>query len=254
MGSFDAFQGQVYGEFNRALHVVKPFAIPEGWTRILGHDGGYRNPAATVWGAVDPDDNIYIYREMYEREMLIEEVCKGNERQGRPGIVPLSKGEKIDGIWADPSLRARRGQIGESDWDEYLRNLPTTWSMLPANNDVQLGIDRVKQYLKPDERTGKPRLYIFETCTNLLEEMSKYRWKEKSLSQVDGANEKEEPVKVDDHAVDALRYLLMSRPEGPRPDKERRKQQEVRTAEWYLRQDLERIRKPAPKDPFGDNF
>lgn len=252
MGSFDSFEGQVYHEFRRDVHVIKPFKIPDEWTRIVGHDAGFRNPTAVLWGAVDYDGNIYLYRELYEREWLISEICLGHAKTGKPGIVALSKGEKIDQARIDPSTRARDGRTGESDWDEYQRHLPTTWPLLPANNDVELGIDRVKSYLKINDRTLKPRLFFFDTLVNTLEEVSTYKYRELGANQQGKMNEKEQPVKVDDHAMDALRYLVMSQPEAPKPENKTKRLLEEQTLEGQIRRDLHAYQHPAKKDPFGD--
>ena len=66
--------------------------------------------------------------------------------------------------------------------------------------DKQLfaGISRVKQYLKGDG----PRLYIFKNCVHLIRELKSYWWGKGDV-----------PVKKNDHALDELRYYLMSRPE-----------------------------------------
>lgn len=253
-GSWDAFQGMVYTEFDRSIHVIKPFAIPEAWTRIIGADHGYRNAACFLWGAVDGDDTLYVYREFYQSEWLIDEICRGRKDTGEPGIISLNKREKLDGCWIDPSVARTQGQTGISDWDIYMENLPKSWPLLPANNDVSLGIDRVKHYLKPNPRTGKPRLYIFDTCTNLLEELTQYRWKERASGQEATSNEKEEPVKVNDHSCDGLRYMVMSRPEGPTDNTAKQKAMQLRTSEWHLQQEYKRLRNPEPKDPFGDGF
>jgi hypothetical protein len=119
----------------------------------------------------------------------------------------------------DPSTRAVRGTSGLSDWDTYLDHLPKDFPLLPANNEKTAGIDRVKSYLKVRPDTNKPRLYFFRNCVNLIDEMSRYRYKELTSQQQGKQAEKEEPVKVDDHACDALRYLIMSRPEPPKEDK-----------------------------------
>lgn len=200
MGSWDAFEGQVYHEFRRDVHVIKPFVIPPEWTKVVGADHGYRNPAAWVWGAQDYDGNLYIYREFYQREWLIEEICKGNKKTREPGVIELNRKDKLDGIWMDPSTKAARGQTGASDWDSYAESLPKQWPLLPAKNEVGTGIDRVKGYLKVNERSGKPRLFIFDTCTNLIEEIAQYRWEERAHNQQAKHNEKEAPVKKNDHA------------------------------------------------------
>ena len=64
------------------------------------------------------------------------------------------------------------------------------------------GIQRVKQYLKVID--GKPKIYIFASCVNLIRELKSYRWQDNDL-----------PVKKDDHALDELRYYLMSKPITP---------------------------------------
>lgn len=249
MGSFDAFEGMVYHEFRRDVHVVQPFVIPKEWTRIVGIDHGHRNPAAWVWGAVDYDENIYIYREFYEREWLIEEICKTG-KAGKPSAGGQCKGEKIEGAFIDPSTRARRGKDGLSDWDWYRDYLPSDFPLLGANNEKTAGIDRVKSYLKLDPQTKKPKLFMFNTCSNLIDEMSKYRYRELTTSQQGKVNEKEEPQKVDDHAVDALRYLLMSRPEAPKEKDDIWKKIEYTSLEGNLYRELQRIKKPEPKDPW----
>ena len=218
MGSFDAFEGQVYSEFRRDVHVVRPFKIPAEWSRIAGADHGFRNPACWLWGAIDYDGNVYVYREYYEREMLIEEIVKGRKKSKSvekhiQGVLERMKGEKLEGAFIDPSTKRSQGTTGGSDWDTYLEHLPAGFPLIPAQNDVAPGIDRVKSYLKQHPRTNKPKLFIFETCDNLIEEMSKYRYKELRQEQMGKKAEYEEPVKTDDHACDALRYMIMSRPD-----------------------------------------
>jgi phage terminase large subunit len=196
--SFDSFSGQIYHEFRRDVHVIKPFKIPDEWPRFCGLDHGFRNPTAVLWGAMDYDGTVYIYREFYEREWIIEEICKGNKKQGKKGIIALNGKDKIQGIWIDPSTRANRGK--DSDFQTYLDHLPKEWALIPANNEVEAGIDRVKQYLKINDRTGKPSVYIFDTCSNLIEEMTQYRYEELQPGQEMNKNLKETPVKKNDHA------------------------------------------------------
>ncbi len=250
MGSWDAFEGQVYNEFRRDVHVIHPFKIPEDWTRVIGADHGYRNPTAWVWGAVNPDGDIYVYREFYEREWLIEEICKGKKSTGERGVVSLSGSEKISEIRIDPSTRAVRGQTGGSDYEAYLENLPVKWPLLLANNEVETGIDRVKTYLRINARTGKPRLYVFSTCSNVIDEMTQYRYEEMAPNQVGKKNEKETPRKLNDHAMDALRYLVMSRPEAAvSPADLAKSPWESPTTQ--IGAELKRLRRPPTSDPWG---
>jgi PBSX family phage terminase large subunit len=254
MASFDAFEGAVYPEFRRDIHVIKPFDIPKSWTRVIGIDHGYRNPAAWVWGAVDQDGTIYVYREFYEKEWLIEEICNGKKDKNAPGVKALMKGELIDQGRIDPSTRAQRNEKnGEkvSDFVIYKDALPDDFPLLLANNDVTAGIDRVKSYLKINPNTGKPKMYIFSNCNNVIDEMSKYRYKELSVGQSGQQNQKEEPVKHDDHAMDALRYLVMSQPEPQITPKDIYDKIKFNSLEGSLYRDLERVKNPGSgKDPF----
>lgn len=213
----DSFEGQVYPEFKQNIHVIPPFAIPDDWVRVVGADHGFRNPAAWVWGAVDPDGDIYIYREFYQREWTIPEIMEGkrDDKSGewQKGVVGLSKGENIEMIYMDPNAAAQKGRKTGTEMDEYREYAPKTWAIVKANNKKEPGIDRVKQYLKVDERTRRPRLFVFNTCNNLIDEVVTYRWAELPVGQQGRQNEREEPVKYHDHACDALRYLIMSRPE-----------------------------------------
>lgn len=254
MGSFDAFEGMVYHEFRRDLHVIPGFVVPRDWTRVIGIDHGYRNPAAWIWGAVDYDGNIYIYREFYKKEWLIEEICKGNKKVNEQGVLQLMKGESISQARIDPSVKAVRGATGHTDWDVYQANLPSDFPLMFANNEKTTGIDRVKSYLKVNPHTNKPRLFIFDSCTNLIDELSKYRYKELGHGQQGKVAEKEEPVKVDDHALDALRYLIMSMPEPPNPKDEIWKRIKYNSIEGAIYRDLQEAKKPSVKgDPWGEN-
>jgi phage terminase large subunit len=249
MGSFDSFEGMIYDDFSRNIHVVEPFEIPTGWTRIVGADHGFANPAAMLFGAVDHDGNVVIYKELYLREHLIKDICgRFKELIGASAENPKGK-EKIDAIYIDPSTKARRGQLGVSDFSTYLEYLPDNVPLICANNEVSAGIDRVKTYLRANPATKKPRLTIFNTCHNLIEEIGEYRWAELSASQEGQKNQKEEPRKYNDHACDALRYLVMSRPD---PSKREKKFEGWPTINSSIQKELEILRNPKPKDPFND--
>lgn len=253
MGSWDAFAGQVYTEFSRNTHVVKPFIIPAEWPRFVGADHGYRNPACFLWCAIDYDGNVYVYKEFYQNEWIIEEIVKGTKEGGR-GIVSVNAKDKIEGIWIDPSTKADRGK--DSDFQTYLDFLPKDWSLIPANNEVETGIDRVKQYLKINEKTQKPRLFIFETCEKVIEQLTQYRYEELQPGQENVRNIKESPVKKDDHAVDALRYAIMSRPEEPKvKDLKERKRNEYGMS-GSLQRELHAIKTGDGKfkDVWGESY
>jgi phage terminase large subunit len=207
-GKWEVFEGQIYPEFDRSIHVIKPFSIPKGWERIVAIDYGMVNPTAAVFGAIDYDGNIYIYDEYYQ-----------------PGVVSTHAeailemvGEDTISFWLiDPSTRAKTREKDGMPWsvlEEFEDN--GIWAT-PANNEILGGINRVKEFLRLDKdrrnpRTGEspsPRIFIFATCNKLLWEFPQYQWKK--MRSVTQRNEMERPRDYNDHALDALRYLIMSR-------------------------------------------
>ncbi len=257
-GSFDAFEGQVYSDFRRDVHVVRPFRIPGNWERHIRIDHGFRNPAAVLLFAISPDGDCYVYREMYVREYLIKEIIKGNAKEKKVGLVDYIKGSgSFKTAKIDPSTKARRGGSGESDYDEYRRHWPTELPVLGmAKNDVQVGIDRVKSYLKVNPKNNKPSLYFFDTCTNVLEEITTYRYPDLRPNQQGQKAENEKPIKVDDHALDALRYMIVDL-----PDKYTLEADEIDRLKKYsnieiaFQDELAKLRAPKTKmDPWDDGI
>lgn len=257
-GSFDAFEGMVYTEFRRDVHVTRPFRIPSNWDRHIRIDHGYRNPAAVLFCAVSPEGECYIYKEIYEREWLIKEIVLGNKKEKKDGITGNIQGStSFKTAKIDPSTKARRGGTGESDFDEYRRHWPEHLPVLQlARNDVQLGIDRVKSYLKPDPKTNKPLLYVFETCINLLEEITTYRYPDLKPNQQGVKSEDEKPIKVNDHAIDALRYMVVDLPERYKPlQDEIDRHKKYTAAEIRMQDEFKKLTGPKDsKDPFSDSI
>lgn len=81
--------------------------------------------------------------------------------------------------------------------EEARRQLPHI-SIISARNDVKLGISRVQKFL------SFKRLLLSTAQKHLIKEMGIYQYEPKSIEKG-----KEEPLKVSDHAEDALRYLLV---------------------------------------------
>lgn len=256
--SWDAFEGMVYHEFRRDIHVVRPFKVPDNWDRHIRIDHGYRAPTAVIFAAISPDGDVYVYKEIYEKEWLIREVVLGNPREKKLGLKDNIKGASaFRTAKIDPSTKRRTGKTGESDFDEYLRHWPKDLPPLGlARNDVQLGIDRVKSYLKVHPKLQRPMLYIFETCTNLLEEISTYKYPELKPSEQGNKNEKENPIKANDHALDALRYLIVDLPEPYKVEmSELERKKKYTDIERKLQDEIRILKAPKDdKDPFSDGI
>ncbi len=260
-GNEDSFEGQIYPEFNRLIHVIPPFKIPENWTRVIGADHGHRNPACWLWGAVSPEGIVYIYREFYEREWDVDEIINGKKDKvtgeripDKKGVLSLNNKEKFDSIEMDPSTDNNIGGKSGTIMAQYKDAAPVDWYFHKANNDVLAGIDHVKKYLKIREEDNQPSLYIFSTCTNLIEEMMNYRWMETPANRSGKENDKEKPVKYKDHAADSARYLLMALPEPFSEEKDwyQKTGFHPTSLEARVHREWEELHKPAKKsDPWG---
>ncbi|OGV35012.1 MAG: hypothetical protein A2020_10790 [Lentisphaerae bacterium GWF2_45_14] len=177
--------GAVYDEFDESTHLVKPFPIPEHWQKFRAIDFGYTNPFVCLWGALDHDNRLYIYRELY----------KARERTAvhAENIKKLSENEKI------------RLSVADHDAGERAELESAGINTECALKNIATGIQSVKNRLVI-QTDGKPRLFFFSDLPNIISEIYDYSWKSSS----DSSCAPEEPVKENDHAMDAMRYMVMA--------------------------------------------
>ena len=194
-GKWVLAEGAIFEEWNDAIHVIDPFDIPSHWTRFRSIDFGYSNPFVCLWIAVDPDGRLYIYREIYKTQRIVEDHAKDIKR--------LSTNETIAFTVADHDAEDRATLSAHG--------IETR----PADKAVSVGIQNTQSRLRKSD-DGKPRLFIFRGSlveydfelaeakrpTRLIEEMPGYVWANNT--------KKEQPVKKNDHAIDALRYAVQA--------------------------------------------
>ena len=198
-GKFKSNCGLVYPEFEENVHVIKnPFQIPFEWQDTISIDPGLNNPLSAHWYAVDYDGNVYVVAEHFEagkdvfyHAKKIKEISDNlgwkKDRLGRIDAL-------IDSA-ANQKTLASSKSVTELFYENGINANPR------VNKDMFSGIQRVKQYLHGDGKN--PKLYIFPCCVNLIRELKSYRW-------ANGDN----PKKEDDHALDELRYYLMTKPDN----------------------------------------
>lgn len=198
-GDWDVHAGQYFREFSRDRHVIEPFEIPSWWRRFRSMDWGYNDPCCVLWHAVDGESRVYTYRELYVRETRAGEVASM--------VLELSRGESISYTVASPDMWQKRGAVlsGAGGFEgETLAELFTSsgLSLTPADNSRVPGWNRVRDFLAvaPD---GRPNWLCFSDCRNLIRQLP--------ALQFDQHN-REDAADGDDHAPEALRYALMSRP------------------------------------------
>ena len=205
-GRFKASSGLVYPEFDENVHVLpSPISIPIEWQDTISIDPGLNNPLSAHWYAVDYDGNVYVVAEWFEAGRDVEyHAAKIHEISNALSWKRDSRGKLsalIDSAANQRTLAACKS-VTDLFYDCGINANPK------VNKDMFSGIQRVKQYLKVVG--GKPKIYIFPCCVNLIRELKSYRW-----------GEGENPKKQDDHCLDELRYYLMTKPENLPPKKEK---------------------------------
>lgn len=197
-GDWDSFVGQFFREFSKRMHVVRPFTIPSYWERFTSFDWGFTSPACQLWHAVSPEGTVYTYREMYvsgkdtpwlgQRSVALNGDDKIRYKVGDPSCWDVSRGPSIAEVMANNG-----------------------WAMVKADDDRSRvnGWARVREYLSYEEsESGQllraPKWQVFETCRNLVRTLPSLIHDEHDPEDCDTDGE--------DHAPDALRYGLMTRP------------------------------------------
>ncbi len=196
-GDWDAFEDSAFPEFNKNTHVVDPFEIPKGWQRFRSADWGYSSPACVLWFAIDYDNNLWIYRELYTKKITADVFARK--------VLELEKGEYIRYGVLDASTWAKRGDIGPSIAETMVQQ-GCRWR--PSDRTPKSRISgklEIHKRLKPSENEKKePGLRIFSSCRNLIRTLP--------ILPLDESNPEDINTDVEDHAYDALRYGCMSRP------------------------------------------
>jgi len=201
LGQWAGAEGAVYEDYRRERHVIDPFDIPKSWRRIRVVDFGYTNPFVCQWWAIDPDGRLYLYREIYMSQRLVSDHAQQ--------IKTLSQGERIDYTVTDhdPENAATLNRHG----------IPT--GNVDKTVSIESGIELVQLRLR-DVGDGKPRIFFMEGATveidrvlveanrptSTIQEIASYSYPE----GVDGKPNKEQPIKDNDHGMDAMRYAIVT--------------------------------------------
>lgn len=196
-GKWVSAEGIIYEAYDRAIHAVQSFPIPPDWRRIRSIDFGFTNPFVCQWWAIDPDGRMYLYREIYHTKRLVADHAAR--------ILELSAGEDIEFTVSDHDAEDR----------ETLHRAGI--QTVAANKAVVPGIEAVQARLRP-AGDGRPRLFVMldalverdtdladtKKPTDSIDEFDGYIW----TPTKEGKPIKEEPLKINDHGMDAMRYAV----------------------------------------------
>ena len=193
-GDWDITEGAAFTEFDTEIHVIPPFEIPIGWERVKGIDYGYASESACIWGTVDPTDGtLIIYRELYRKGLTgvdLAQLITNMELQD-----PFS----VQGV-LDTAAWNRTGTTGPTVGETLQR---AGHKLRRADKNRIQGKIQIHEYLRV-QPSGRPKIQIFSSCPNLIRELQSI--------PLDKSNPEDVDTHAPDHAYDALRYLIMSRP------------------------------------------
>jgi hypothetical protein len=208
-GDWSVFAGQAFGEWRYDRHVIAPFAIPDTWKRYNGIDGGYRAPWCVLWGAEDPDGRLWLYREIYSPGV-------GETEQARRILAAESADEHVAVRYADDSMWAVSGESRPSAALYAEAGVHLT----PAGKGPGSRVTRVRRtrtYLAeapacPHHRAmgwpSCPLVHVFPQCENLIRTLP-------TLPHASTGDPEDVDTHAEDHAYDAMSYLLVNLGGGP---------------------------------------
>jgi phage terminase large subunit len=172
---------KIYGLGLRGVSMAKIYSkwqmideMPEHGEKIYGLDFGFNVPSCLM--------KIKIYEgAIYVDELIYESHLTTDDLVLRMKDKKISKIKYIYGDNAEPDRIEEIARAG--------------YNIFPAHKNVKLGIDTVKRM----------PMYITKRSVNTIKEIKSYSWKTSKDGKV-----MDEPVKYNDHAMDAIRYAVYS--------------------------------------------
>ena len=217
LGQWGSFEGAAYEEVDPGVHVVRPFALPDSWQRFESLDFGANNPTAWLVWAADEDGNLVVCDEYYSPGLANVHAAAILERRRRWGTSVC---------WADPSMWAKVGttnRFGQPASVATELREHGVGGLVRANHDRRAGYLRLLELLHVEARRiapawaqvpgragGSPRLFVFSTCTHLIEQLGNARVKKDGRDMLEIVDPDQESRHLHAHA--AARYGTMSRP------------------------------------------
>lgn len=221
-GRWAAAEGLIYGEWNPAVHLTDRKVLPREWRRVWAVDFGFTNPFVWQMWAVDDDGRLWLEKEIYHTQRLVEDHAK----QILDTVTITAEKSPNKGQWKYPRPSAIICDHDAEDRATLERHLGI--GTKAAWKGVSDGIEAVQARLRvqPD---GKPRLFVCRDSlvevdqdlkeagkpTCFVDEIEGYVREPQSGGRPKG--EPEKPLKVNDHSMDATRYVVAHLDLAPRP-------------------------------------
>lgn len=193
LGEWAGSEALVYDNWDRQLFVQK--RVMKYWANVVfGVDVGYTNPATCYPVCRDGDGRRHIPEELYERRLKPQEFVDK--------IVKMAMKWEPSTIFVDPSAPDLIDMLQEE-------GLPAE----PADNDRESGVRCMQGFLTMGG-DGLPRCTVDPRCENFIQEVETYENKKDKATGL----YLDDPIKRNDHAMDATRYAFKGDPDESLPD------------------------------------
>lgn len=205
LGEYGIPGGTYFGEFRTDIHVIEPLVIPSDWRKYVTLDYGL-DMLAAYWIAVDNRQKAYVYKELYQSNLIISDAAKEIRR--------VNGNDKIYQYLAPPDLWNRRQETGKSAAELFNDN---GVRLTKSDNDRVQGWYNLKEWLAPyeDEQSiMTASLVITKNCVNLIRCLPQLQSDDRDPNDVSNT-----PHELT-HGPDAIRGFVCGR---PRPNIEQRK-------------------------------
>lgn len=235
-GDWSAVEGAFFDCWDSTKHIIKPFEIPQDWTRFKSLDWGSARPFSVGWWAVATDDTIHPSGIIIPRGAMIRYREWYGMKDGEPNVGLKLTAEQVgEGIAereykdpemsygvADPAAFAMDGgpsimeRLSKAEKAALAkRGVSTTSFWRPADNKRVAsaghigGWDQMRQRMIGED--DRPMIYTFDTCVDSIRTIPGLQHDVHRPEDLDTSSE--------DHAADEWRYGCMSRPMPSRPEK-----------------------------------
>jgi hypothetical protein len=199
-GSFQYSEGLVYPGYGGV--VITAFPIPKTWKRMIAFDYGIADTAVFLFGAIDPITGaIHIYKNVFGKDRNIEKLAQMYKLHS----ADIPSGGMYGSPLIDPKSGPKRDYNLVTLTDHFL---DYGISFQPGQINVDARIYRTNTYIE----SGKVKIH--DNCTFLIEELSKYKFPERTMS--DPNKKIDKPVDKDNHAINCMEWILSELPADPR--------------------------------------
>jgi hypothetical protein len=208
-GEFRRLSGVVFQEFDRRMHVIRPFAIPSdgpypsetNWPRWRSIDVGGSAPTACTWLTIAPNERIYCYRQYYQpfgnvgiHARAIKDLSL--DADGRP--------EKYINTYIDPAAWQRTAANEINVAQQYIE---ADIKVEPWPNMAQFGERAAVERMK--RKFEHKQLVVFDTCLDVIRELFAWKYVVDSEGRPKASDSYENR---NNHAIDTIKGFIATNP------------------------------------------